>query len=256
MERDTDVTDIALVTGAASGVGLATTTLFLDRGLKVLGMDLKDQPEGLSGDIQWLKGDVTDGETWTTALAHSASAFGGTPTVLVFNAAQLAVGNILDTPPEAFRKLMDVNVHSTVLGLQACLPPMISAGSGSIVVVASTASLFAEQDLCAYGTSKGALIQLARSVAVDYAPHGIRLNMVCPTSIDTPFLRQQTDTMPDPEAFFAAMESRHPMGRILQPSEVASVIGFLVSGGASGMTGSSVLVDCGLTATYDFIRPT
>ena len=255
MERDTDVTDIALVTGAASGVGLATTALFLDRGMRVLGLDLKDQPAELSGDIQWLNGDVTDGEAWTTALAQSTSAFGGPPTVLVLNAAQLAVGNLLDTPVEIFRKLMDVNVYGSVLGLQACLPSMISAGSGSIVVVASTASLFAEQDLCAYGTSKGALIQLARSVAVDFAPHGIRLNMVCPTSIDTPFLRGQTDTMPDPAAFFADMESRHPMGRILQPSEVASVIAFLASAGASGMTGSSVLVDCGLTATYDFLRP-
>jgi NAD(P)-dependent dehydrogenase (short-subunit alcohol dehydrogenase family) len=249
------MTDIALVTGAASGVGLATTALLLDRGLRVLGMDLEDQPDSLSGDIQWLKGDVTDGEAWTSALAKSTNAFGGPPAVLVLNAAQLAVGNLLDTPVEIFRKLMDVNVYGSVLGLQACLPSMISGGSGRIVVVASTASLFAEQDLCAYGTSKGALIQLARSVAVDYAPYGIRLNMVCPTSIDTPFLRQQTDTMPDPAAFFAAMESRHPTARILQPSEVAAVIGFLVSDDASGMAGSSVLVDCGLTATYDFLRP-
>jgi NAD(P)-dependent dehydrogenase (short-subunit alcohol dehydrogenase family) len=129
---------------------------------------------------------------------------------------------------------------------------MIERGNGSVVAIASTASLVAEQDLAAYATSKAALLQLVRSAAIDYAHTGVRINAICPTSIDTPFLRRQTDNVPDPKGFWQAMVDRHPLGRILQPIEVARVVEFLVSPAASGMVGASVVVDCGLTAAVDF----
>ena len=247
----------ALVTGAASGVGMATARLLLQRGTKVLGLDVTGQPGGLPGsqDLAWLRGDVSEPVAWERALARSREAFGSPPGTLVLCAAQLATGKVLDTSLETFRSLMEVNVYGAILGLQACLPPMIDRGQGAVVAIASTASLQAEQDLAAYCTSKGALIQLIRSAAVDYAPAGIRINAVCPTSIDTPFLRGQTDNVSDPSGFWKAMVDRHPMGRILQPEDVASVVGFLTSAEAGGITGSAVVVDCGLTATYDFQPP-
>jgi NAD(P)-dependent dehydrogenase (short-subunit alcohol dehydrogenase family) len=247
----------ALVTGAASGVGLATTRMLREREMSVLGVDLDEQPADLAGlsDIAWFRGDVSDAGTWARALGRSREAFGCSPGTLILCAARLVTGKLLDTTLETFRSVMDVNVYGVVLGLQACLPAMIEQGQGTIVAVASTASLQAEQDLAAYCTSKGALIQLVRSAAIDYAPAGIRINAVCPTSIDTPFLRGQTDVMPDPASFWKAMVNRHPMGRILRPEDVAAVVVFLVSAGAAGMTGSAVVVDCGLTATYDFQPP-
>lgn len=247
----------ALVTGSASGVGLATTRMLLDRGTSVLGVDLDEQPPELAkfSQLAWLRGDISDPQTWVHTLARSRESFGCAPGILVLCAARLATGKVLETSLDTFRSLLDVNVCGAVLGLQACLPSMIEQGQGTVIAIASTASLQAEQDLAAYCTSKGALLQLIRSAAIDYAPVGIRINAVCPTSIDTPFLRGQTDTMPDPASFWKAMVDRHPMGRILRPDDVASVVVFLTSAGAAGMTGSTVVVDCGLTATYDFHSP-
>jgi NAD(P)-dependent dehydrogenase (short-subunit alcohol dehydrogenase family) len=246
---------IALVTGAASGVGLATSRLLLERGHRVIGVDLAGQPGPLGpGDrLAWVSGDVSAEPTWTEALRVSGRAFGASPGVLVLNAARLAVGTVLDTPVSTFREVFDVNVYGAVLGLQACLPGMIDRGGGAVVVVVSVNGLLAEQDLAAYNSSKGALIQLVRSAAVDHARDGVRINAVCPTTIDTPFIQGQLDAVPDPAAFRREMEERHPLGRILRPEEVASVAVFLTTPEASGMTGASVVVDCGLLASPDFV---
>jgi NAD(P)-dependent dehydrogenase (short-subunit alcohol dehydrogenase family) len=248
---------LALVTGAASGVGLATTRCLLDRGSSVIGVDLEPQPDCCPAGprLAWITGDVSAGATWAQALTLAESRFGTTPGVLILNAAKLAVGTVLETPVDTFRQVFEVNVYAAVLGMQACLPSMIGRGGGAVVVVASVNALQAEQDLAAYNSSKGALIQLVRSAAVDHARSGVRINAVCPTSIDTPFIRGQVDSMPDPAAFRAEMEARHPLGRILDPEEVALVVVFLSTTEARGMTGASVVVDLGLTASPDFIPP-
>jgi NAD(P)-dependent dehydrogenase (short-subunit alcohol dehydrogenase family) len=147
---------------------------------------------------------------------------------------------------------MEVNLIAAVKGVQACLPGMLARGRGSIVGVASTNALYAEQGLVSYNASKGALLQLIRSVAVDHARAGIRANAVCPGAIDTPFLRQHIDTAPDPEALLAQKTGRLPSGRLLDPADVARVIHFLLSDAGLGMNGASVVVDGGLTATFDF----
>jgi NAD(P)-dependent dehydrogenase (short-subunit alcohol dehydrogenase family) len=253
----TDPALVALVTGAASGVGRATTRRLLGRGSSVIGVDLARQPEDLPAGsrLTWITGDVSREETWARALTQAESQFGTTPGVLILSAAKLAIGTLLETPLASFRQLFEVNVYAAVLGMQACLPSMIGRGAGAIVVVASVNALQAEQDLAAYNSSKGALIQLVRSAAVDHARGGVRINAVCPSTIDTPFIRGQVDSMPDPAAFRAEMEARHPLGRILDPDEVAAVVVFLSTSEASGMTGASVVVDLGLTASPDFIVP-
>jgi NAD(P)-dependent dehydrogenase (short-subunit alcohol dehydrogenase family) len=254
----TDPALLALVTGAASGVGLATTQLLLSRGSSVIGVDLAPQPDALpvGPQLAWITGDVSSEPTWARVLALAESQFGTTPGVLILNAAKLAIGTVLETPVDTFRQIFEVNVYAAVLGMQACLPSMIMRGAGAVVVVVSVNGLQAEQDLAAYNSSKGALIQLVRSAAVDHARGGVRINAVCPSTIDTPFIRGQVDSTPDPAAFRAEMESRHPLGRILDPGEVASVVVFLSTSEASGMTGASVVVDLGLTASPDFIPPT
>ena len=241
---------VAIVTGGASGVGRATVELLRSEGVEVVAIDMTWADDAADDGIQRIAGDVTDDATWTAAV-EAAGRLGG-PSMLVINAAKLVVGTVLDVSMEDFRAVMEVNVFGAVKALKATLPRMITRGGGSIVGVASTASLYAEQALAAYSTSKGAILQLIKSVAVDHARQGIRANAVCPGAIDTPFFRQHVDSAPDPEAFLKEKTERHPDGRILQPEDVARLIWFLLSDGSVGMNGASVLIDGGLTATFDF----
>lgn len=221
----------------------------------VVGIDLQEPPDAIRNDdhVGWVTGDASAPATWKTALALAETKFEALPLVLVLNAGKLALGNVLETSVDTFREVMEVNVYGAVLGMQACLPHMIQSRSGTIVVVASVNGLFAEQNLAAYNTSKGALVQLVRSAAVDHARRGVRINAVCPTSIDTPFLRRHVDSTPDPEAFWRDMEARHPTGSVLTPDQVASAVLFLASDQSIGITGATLVIDCGLTAspTYD-----
>jgi NAD(P)-dependent dehydrogenase (short-subunit alcohol dehydrogenase family) len=243
--------DVAIVTGAASGVGNATVELLGTHGISVVAID-RAWPADHSGSdtVERLTGDVVDDTTWAAAL-EVAQRLGG-PSMLVLNAAKLVVGTVLEVNPEQFRAVFEVNVIGAVKGLQACLPSMLERGRGSIVGIASTNALYAEQALVSYNSSKGALIQLIRSVAVDHARAGVRANAVCPGAIDTPFLREHVDAAPDPEGLLRQKLGRLPSGRLLDPVDVARVVHFLLSDAALGMTGASVLVDGGLTATFDF----
>jgi NAD(P)-dependent dehydrogenase (short-subunit alcohol dehydrogenase family) len=248
-----DRRDVAIITGGGSGVGRATARLLASNGIAVVAIDRRWPEDDLPDGVDAITGDIVEDVTWAQAL-EAAAPLGG-PSMLVLNAAKLAVGTVLELPEDDFRSVIEVNVLAAVKGLRATLPEMIARGKGSIVGVASTASLYAEQALAAYSTSKGALLQLIRSVAVDHARQGIRANAVCPGAVDTPFFRMHVDSAQDPEAFLRAATERHPSGRILDPEDVARVIAFLLSDASLGMTGASVLVDGGLTATYDFEPP-
>jgi NAD(P)-dependent dehydrogenase (short-subunit alcohol dehydrogenase family) len=242
--------DVAIVAGAASGVGARIAERLAAGGSAVVGIDLDWDSEAAPA-IARVAGDVCAVETWSAALAE-ADALGGPPSKLVFSAARLAVGTVLDVPDIDFRRVFDVNVFAIALGLRECLPGMRAAGGGSIVAVASVAALVAEQGLAAYCASKGALLQLIRCVAVDHGREGIRANCVCPGAIDTPFFREHVDAAADPERFLAEKVDRHPAGRILDPDDVAQVIEFLLAPASIGINGAAVTVDGGLTATFDF----
>lgn len=241
---------VAIVTGGASGVGKATVDVLTRRGDSVVAIDRVWPERGAGNGLDRIIGDVCDDATWNAAV-DAARQRGGV-SMLVLNAARLVVGTVLDVSDEDFREVFEVNVFAAARGLRACLPVMIEDGGGSVVAVASTDALFAEQGLAAYCASKGALLQLIRSVAVDHARQGIRANIVCPGAIDTPFFRQHVDAAADPAAFLAVKTERHPSGRILQPEDVAEVIGFLLSDAAIGMSGTPVTIDGGLTSTFDF----
>jgi NAD(P)-dependent dehydrogenase (short-subunit alcohol dehydrogenase family) len=246
------VSDVAVVTGGASGVGRATIDLLRSHGVDVVAIDLAWPAETPDDGVERISGDITDDDTWMAAT-ESADRMGG-PSMLVINAAKLVVGTVLDVPLEDFRAVLEVNVFAAVKALKTILPDMIRRGGGTIVGVASTASLYAEQGLAAYSTSKGAILQLIRSVAVDHARQGVRANAVCPGAIDTPFFRQHVDSATDPEAFLREKTERHPSGRILEPEDVAQLIWFLLSESSIGMNGAAVLIDGGLTATFAFER--
>jgi NAD(P)-dependent dehydrogenase (short-subunit alcohol dehydrogenase family) len=162
---------------------------------------------------------------------------------------------VLDLSIETWKALFDGNFFGAVLGAKTCLPAMIANGGGTVVVVSSIAGWMAEQQLIAYACTKATLIELAKSIAIDHARDGIRANVVAPGTTDTPSFRQGLESSGNPEEWREIRSRRNPLGRILTADEVASAVWFLSTEESSGMTGSVVTVDAGLTACYDFRGP-
>jgi len=245
---------LAVVTGAASGIGRASASALRDRGTEVIGVDLVAAPEELraNGVVDWVEGDVAAQETWDRVTAACERRHPDGADCLVTCAATLVVAPFLETSTDDWRRIFDVNVFGVLLGMHALLPPMLEQRAGAIAVVCSVNSFVVEDELSAYSTSKAALLHATRSAAVEYAASGVRINAVCPGIIDTPLLRRHFESLEDPAGARRAGERRSPIGRILRPEEVAEAICFLVGDGASAMSGAALTVDGGLTVTYDF----
>jgi NAD(P)-dependent dehydrogenase (short-subunit alcohol dehydrogenase family) len=247
-------TRVAVVTGAAQGVGLAAVEGLREDGFVVVGVDLADAPPAQAEDagVEWVAGSVADTGTWARVVELATRRDPAGASALVACAADHVVAEFLDTTPAQFTRLFEINVLGVLHGMQALIPAMVARGSGAIAVVGSVDSLYTEQGMAAYSASKAALLQVVRSAAVEHSRHGLRINAVCPGAIDTVFLRRALEVSPDPDGDLAAATARIPAGAILRPDEVASVLRFLVSDAASGMSGAAVAVDGGLTATYDY----
>ncbi|AYY14950.1 SDR family oxidoreductase [Actinobacteria bacterium YIM 96077] len=254
VDDSTGIPRTAVVTGAASGVGNAVASALRQVGTLVIGVDVAEPPPSWPDDPEstWVQGDVSIGDTWDAATARASALDSLGADCFVSCAADVVVDAFLDTPIENWKRLLDINVLGAVRGMQAFIPPMLSQGRGSIAIVCSVNSLFAEDQLSAYSTSKAALLNAARSAALEYAAKGIRINAVCPGAVDTPLLRRHLDSLEDSASILSALERRIPTGQILQPEQVASVVRFLVTSDASGMSGAEVTVDGGLTTTFDF----
>jgi NAD(P)-dependent dehydrogenase (short-subunit alcohol dehydrogenase family) len=159
---------------------------------------------------------------------------------------------VLEITDEQWASTINVNLLGMVKAVRCVLPGMIERKHGAIVTVGSIDSYMAEQGLISYCTSKGGILQFTRALALDHARDGIRVNCVCPGVTDTPFFRRHLDTASDPENFLKVREQRNPLGRLLQPEEIAQTINFLASDQASGVTGAQIVADAGLTASFDF----
>jgi NAD(P)-dependent dehydrogenase (short-subunit alcohol dehydrogenase family) len=244
--------DAAIVTGAASGIGDAALRRLREDGLPVVGVDLADGAQDER--TGWVRGDVAASSTWESVGTLLAER-GWHAATLVTAAACVKVGTLLELGSEAWARTLDVNVMGLVLAARAVLPGMIARRAGSIVTVGSIDSMQAEQGMAAYCASKGAIVQIARALALDHARDGIRVNCVSPGVTDTPLFRQHLATARDPEKLLDVRRERNPMGRLLAPDEIAAAIAFLASPAASGITGANILVDAGLTAGFDFRTP-
>ena len=244
---------VAVVTGSASGVGAATTTRLRGRGISVIGIDVQEPtaPGAPDAGFVFVHGSVSEAATWEDVRSTSRARFAADPTVVVFAAAVLRTGSILELSEDEWQSHFDVNVNGVFRGLRVLLPAMLEAGESSVVTVASVDAYMAEQGLAGYCSSKGALLQLTKCLAVDHARQGLRVNCVAPGVIDTPFFRRHLDTANDPDRFLHAREQRNPMGRLLEADEVAATVEFAALD-AVGMTGSVLTVDAGLSASFDF----
>jgi NAD(P)-dependent dehydrogenase (short-subunit alcohol dehydrogenase family) len=240
-----------IVTGAASGIGRATAQLFAAEGARVVLADVQDdlgqaarrQIEAQSGTAHFVHCDVAQ-ETDVQRLVEETVRLFGPIHAMFLNAGIGLAKSLTDTMPAEWDRVLGVNVRGVYLCCRHAIPIMQRNGGGSIVIDASANGLMAEADLGAYCASKGALIALTRSLALDYARHDIRVNCVCPGYIDTPI---NAEYFAVPGALEKAARL-HPLGRVGQPEEVARAVLFLASADASFVTGAALAVDGGLTA--------
>ncbi len=245
---------VALITGGNSGVGLATAKLFADEGAKVM-IAARDRDRAVAAlrligadhdQGRYVACDVHLEDDCRGAVDATSEAFGRLD-VLVNNAGIIYRGrDVVRTTLEEWDKTFAVNVRGAFLMSKFALPEMIRAGSGCIVNVASYFGLVGGKGVAAYCASKGALVQLTRAMALDYAEEGVRVNCVCPGSVQTPMLDQAWAEYGDgaPEHWAA----KHPIGRIAQPEEVAQAILYLASSASSFVTGAALPIDGGITA--------
>jgi NAD(P)-dependent dehydrogenase (short-subunit alcohol dehydrogenase family) len=244
---------VAVVSGAASGIGGATVDELLGAGHAVVGVDLAESaPSFDGGEVAWVSGDVTDPEVWAAAERASRELDPDGASALVACAADIYVAPFLEIPLAEWRRLFEVNVIGVINGVRALLPAMVARGDGAVAVCCSINSWFVEREIAAYSASKAALLSVTRTLALEHARDGIRINAVCPGVVDTPLLRRHVETMPDPAAAEKAMNERVPTGAVNRPEEIGRMLRFLVSPDASGLSGAAVVVDGGLSTTYEF----
>lgn len=244
---------VALVTGAASGIGAACADRFAAEGASVVGMDL-----ATDGDDAWgraaktgavlVPGDVRDEEAVARAVGVATDRWGGLDVVV--NAAGIAGGGPVHLLSlEDWRRVLDVNLTGTFLVCKHAVAVMLERGGGSIVNVASVEGIEGSEGGSVYNASKGGVVLLTKAMAMDYARRGIRVNAVCPGFIDTPLLRHVFDDMGLSE-FKAKIADAHQLGRLGRADEIAAAALFLASDDASFVTGHAMPVDGGYTAGH------
>ncbi len=235
---------VAIVTGAAAGIGRATAEKFVAEGAKVVAVDLKtDSLSWTAGNpaIATLAGALTDRAVNDEMVALAQSHFGGLHAVAL-NAGIVVQGTIQRGSMDDYDRVMDVNVRAVVLGIRAALPALEAVDGGAIVVTGSVSGLFGDSGLWAYNASKAAVVNLVRSVALDIGHLGVRINAVCPGPVRT---AMTADIEGQP--LEAAMKARLPLQRFAEPTEIANVICFLASSEASFVHGVELPVDGGVT---------
>ncbi|GGT26301.1 oxidoreductase [Streptomyces tanashiensis] len=233
----------ALVTGGASGIGLATAQLLSERGAKVAVLDL--DPSSVSAPLRGFTADVGDDQSVRSAVEQAAAALGGID-ILVNNAGIGAAGTVEDNPDDQWHRVLDVNLLGIVRMTRAALPYLRLSASASVVNTCSIAATAGLPQRALYSASKGAVLSLTLAMAADHVREGIRFNCVNPGTVDTPWVRRLLDVAPDPAAERAALNSRQPTGRLVSAEEVAAAIAYLASPAAGSVTGTALAVDGGM----------
>ena len=241
------MTRVAVVTGAAGGVGQATVVAFKDAGWQVVGIDHAERTATDRGDL-YIRANVAEPAEVESAFADIARLDG--VDALINNAAIQIGSTVLETSPEEWDAVMSSNVRSAYLTIRAAYPTMRNRDA-AVVNVSSVHAVATSHGVAAYATSKAALVGLTRAAAIELAPSGIRVNAVLPGAVDTPMLRAGAQRRGGSSvgSAVAALESRTPLGRVAQSAEIAQAILFLAdSSRSSFMTGQTLIVDGGATS--------
>lgn len=246
---------VVFITGAGSGIGEATARRFAADGERVAVADTDEaaarrvvEAIAAAGGIAIaVRVDVSDASAVEAAIRETEAALGRVE-VLVNNAAIGVAGDLLETTAEDIERTLAVNVRGVFNTCRAVLPSMLDAGEGIIVNVASVVALAAVTRRAAYTASKGAIVALTRSIAVDFMGRGIRCNAVAPGTVDTPWIGRILADAPDAIAARQAMVERQPLGRLGLPEEIAGAIRYLASPEAAFVHGSCLVIDGGFSA--------
>lgn len=244
---------VAAVTGSAHGIGRATALRFASEGAHVAVIDVRDDEgtqvavecSSAGAESRYYHCDVTD-PAGVGAIVQRVAADFGTIDVLHANAGRLRAGTVLETDPEEWSRILAVNVTGMYLVIRAAVPVM-RHGDGAIVTTGSISGLFGEPALTAYTASKAAVVNMTRSLAIDLASDGIRVNCVCPGWVDTGFNDPQFEhDQMTADDITAQIDRTVPMRRQGEPEEIAAAVAFLASADASYITGQTLVVDGGL----------
>jgi NAD(P)-dependent dehydrogenase (short-subunit alcohol dehydrogenase family) len=236
----------ALVTGAGSGIGLATARRLAAEGASVVAAIFEESQRPALGDLEGIVLDVSDEAAWDAAMTHMSEAHGGLD-VLVNNAGVTRMATAEETDWELWDHVIAVNLEGTFLGCKKAIPLLRRRGGGAIVNVASINGIRGNTRLVAYAASKGGVVAMTMSLALDHIAENIRINCVCPATIDTGMVRDMLDEADDRALALQTLIAKHPIGRIAEPEEVAAVIAHLASSDASFQTGLAIPVDGGRT---------
>ncbi len=239
---------IAVITGASSGIGKATRQLLIDKGAVVYNLDLFKED---SNDEFYINCAVSDYNAVKEAIEIIFNKHNKID-LLFANAGLHKVGNIEETSIDDFEKILSVNLKGVFYVLKEILPVMRANGKGNIVLMGSDQSIVGKGKSSVYGLTKGAIGQLTKSTAIDYADYNIRVNCICPGTIDTPLLTKAIEgfssiTNLSNDNILNSLELAQPIKRIAKPNEIANVVRFLLSDESSFITGSLFSADGGYT---------
>jgi NAD(P)-dependent dehydrogenase (short-subunit alcohol dehydrogenase family) len=245
---------VAIVTGAASGIGRGIASLFALEGARVVIADINDvggqqvaaELGGLAA-ARYIHTDVSDGMQVRALVQETTAAFGGID-VLVNNAATVIFKRLLDTEEHEWDRVIATNLRSVYLCCRYAIPAMLQHGGGAIVNISSVRAMATTPLVSSYDASKGGIVALTRSLALEHARDGIRVNCILPGSIDTPVFRANLRAEVDEDEQYRKTAAGIPLGRIGQPLDIARATLFLASDEASYVTGAPFLIDGGLLA--------
>lgn len=245
---------VAIVTGSASGIGRASAILFAQEGAKVVVADVdpkgRDVAEEISrggGTATFVKTDVSKPEDVEALVRAAVDAYGKLN--VIFNNAGVEGEQrfTADCSVENWDRVLGINLKGVFLGMKYAIPAILKSGGGAIVNTASTAGITGYPSMPAYSASKGGVIQLTKTAALEYARQGIRVNCICPGGIFTPLVERFTKGLPK-EQIEKMVQAVHPIGRFGTPEEVAKLALYLASDDSSFCTGAPFIVDGGMTA--------
>ena len=244
----------ALVTGAASGIGLQTSIRLAEEGARVMMTDINleeglQQAEKPGANAAFLKLDITEEEEWISVLGETVKRFGHLD-ILVNSAGMVLIADVEQITLEDWRKVHAVNLDGTFLGCKHGVRVMKEYGAGSIINLSSVSGMIGGFNLAAYNSSKGAVRMLTKSVALHCARagYGIRCNSIHPTFIETPMLESMILDSPDPEKARQTLVRQVPLRRIGKPDDVANMIVYLASDESTFVTGTEMVIDGGVIA--------
>jgi NAD(P)-dependent dehydrogenase (short-subunit alcohol dehydrogenase family) len=245
---------VAIVTGAGSGIGKASAGLFAEEGALVVLVDSNPETgaqaaetiRSIGGEAIYCYADVSKSHD-VEAMVNTAVQTYGRLDLLLNNAAIQIMAKLADTTEEVWDRIQSVNLKGVFLGCKYAIPAMIRTKGGSIINMASVLGFVGDPDLAAYCAAKGGVIALTKAGALTYGSQGVRINCICPGDVDTPLVQDYFNKDPDPQRLRQEVSSKYALRRIASPREVAQLVVFLASDDSSFITGSTLVIDGGLT---------